>query len=130
MIPFETIIQDLLADLGQQVVNEAQQTTLFHHSSSFEQQIITYPQSSDTQIIESSAPWSSYLEEGNPYAGFIIRPQKASALHFVINGQDVFSKKSTAHGPLPFMQNAVETVCTDDNVDQVLQEVLNRYSKG
>lgn len=48
-----------------------------------------------------------YIENGNkPRNGNLIRPKKAKALRFVLNGQVVFRRFVRAAAPRPFMKDA------------------------
>src|SRR5579872_2142946 len=71
-ISLDQAVAELLQQAGEQVRDKARNTTLFHTSSSFRDHINTSRLNSTTQIVISAAPWSSYLEEGNPFEGFII----------------------------------------------------------
>lgn len=72
-------------------------------------------------FVLADKPYAGYLEDGNPYKGFKITPkQPGGVLHFKIDGKDIFVKSSTAHGPLPFMQQA------QDKVEGEIENIFNR----
>jgi hypothetical protein len=100
-------LAELMQKLGETTQSLARSTKAFHHSTKFDDQITTQP-IPQGQVVTSEAPWSSYLEFGNNQAGPVIYPTQAKALHFIIDGQDVFVKHVKAHGPLPYMQPAAE----------------------
>jgi len=50
--------------------------------------------------------YAYWVEFGNNQKGPYIYPKRAKALHFWINGKEIFAKRVRAHGPLPFMRPA------------------------
>jgi hypothetical protein len=117
-------VWQLLHAVGDFAKEKARNTNLFHTSPSFRDKIISHQLNQNTQIVVSQAPWSSYLEDGNPFQGFLIRPKNKKALRFIINGQEIFSNKATAHGPLPFMQEAAEAT------DQAIARLWDRIAEN
>lgn len=109
----EEAAEKALENAGKRGVQLAQQTTLFKTSNSFKQAIQFHPISKYSGFVLADKPYAQYLEEGNPSQGFVIRPRNAKVLHFFINGKEIFTTKSTAHGPLPFMQQAATKLETE-----------------
>jgi hypothetical protein len=125
------IISTILQGIGEAVIDEARDTSLFHHSQSFDDANITYQTSPTTQTVENTKSFSGYLEYGNPYEGFIIRPVNAKALRFVINGKVIFSKSVRAHGPLPFLEQSRDKVIEDqERLNNIVQDALDKTLKG
>jgi hypothetical protein len=106
----DVAVSEMLQKAGELGVKEAGNTDLFKTSDNFRNKIITQPTSKTSQVVWSTAPYSSYLEYGNNSGGPFIYPTKAKALHFFVNGEEVFAKKVHSHGPLPYMSNAKEVV--------------------
>lgn len=121
----------VLEGIAEAVIDEARDTSLFHHSQSFDDANITYQTSSTTQVVENTKSFSGYLEYGNPSEGFIITPVNAKALRFVINGKVIFTKSVRAHGPLPFLEQSKDKVIEDQaRLNNIVQDALNKTLKG
>lgn len=95
---------------GELGVKEARSTTLFKHGNDFDEAIQFTANTSLTGEVESGKEYSQWLEYGNADEGPFIYPKTANVLHFFANGEEVFTKYVTAHGPLPFMSNAADIV--------------------
>lgn len=106
----EKVSQHTLHRAGELGEEAARKTDLFKHGDNFEQQIQFQSAGSFQGTVESGAEYSHYLEYGNNEAGDTIYPKQAKALHFFANGEEVFTKKVKAHGPLPFMDQAADKV--------------------
>lgn len=63
-----------------------------------------------SRTVLADKEYAFWVEEGNNQKGPYIYPRKAKVLRFVSNGSVVFAKRVRAHGPLPFMAQAVAAV--------------------
>lgn len=122
--------------LGEHVVKEAQATTKFNMSQHFNDGI-TFTQLDDfngevkSVVLNSKGvEYSNFLEFGNDPGGGMIYPTKAKALHFVINGEDIFVKSVKAIDPskLGFMTDA--TTETIKDAASIFDEAFNKLFQG
>lgn len=122
----EQVAYKTLEDAGKLGEQAARDTRLFKNQGSLRAATNFHKTSDTTGFILADKSYAAFLEEGNPSQGFKILPKNAKVLHFVIDGKDVFTKSSTAHGPLPFMQEAQNTVekeitnIFNNNFDQIV----------
>lgn len=100
----------LLQTIGESIRNEAADTKAFKHGTKFDNNIITKPYGRHGQLVWSKSKWSGWLEFGNNQGGPYIYPRTAKALHFYIGGNEIFAKRVRSHGPLKFMEPAVDKV--------------------
>lgn len=119
-------VAELLQKTGELAVQQARGTQLFHTSDAFRDAIITKPVSNTKQVVWSQAPYSSYLEYGNNQKGPYIYPTSAKVLSFFQNGSLVFYRKVKSHGPLPYMQPALEAA--ENAIPQLWDQI--RKSNG
>lgn len=106
----EQVSRETLHDAGNKGVEEARNTRLFKHGNTFEQAIQFTAHTPYEGEVVSGAEYSQYLEYGNNQHGDTIYPVVANALHFFANGEEVFTKHVSAHGPIPFMDQAADEV--------------------
>jgi hypothetical protein len=99
-----------LKKMGVEGVKHARSTNLFKHGADFDSQITWQQEDEFHGKIVSGAEYSNYLEYGNNQEGDRIYPVHAKALHFWINGEEVFAKSVKAHGPLPFLEQAKDYI--------------------
>jgi len=59
-----------------------------------------------SRTVLADKDYAGYVEYGNNQKGPYIYPIRAKALHFFMNGKEIFAKRVRAHGPLPFMDEA------------------------
>ena len=62
------------------------------------------------RTVMADKDYAPYVEFGNNQSGEYIYPKNGKALAFQGSGGTVFAKRVRAHGPLPFMMDAVERV--------------------
>jgi hypothetical protein len=117
----------LLKEAGEHGVKVARSSTNFKHSPAFNENITTFKQSSNQQVVWSKASYSSYLEFGNNQQGPYIYPRKAQALHFYMNGNEIFAKKVKSHGPLPYMVPSEKSI--EDNAQAIWEDVKSKIFK-
>ena len=101
-------VQAAIIELAELGVEKAKSTTLFRVGALAEHIVIQPHEMSATVLADRD--YAYYLEEGNDQNGPFIVPVQAKALHFFVDGQEVFASKVKAHGPLPFMRNARDEV--------------------
>lgn len=125
---FDKVLSIVVEELGKVAQLSATNHDLFRMSEKFKSNVVFAKVSSTQGTLTSQSPWSSFLEYGNPYEGAAITPKNKKVLHFFVDGQEVFTKKSTAHGPLPFMHNAGEEAAkqAESIVAQALRVVYNK----
>lgn len=123
----EEVYKNTLSKAGELGVNEARNTKLFKHGNNFEQAIQFTPHGSHEGRVESGAEYSGYLEYGNNQNGDVITPKVANVLHFFANGEEVFVKSVKAHGPLPFMEQAADTV--EEELPQIWAHEFDKHIK-
>ena len=107
---FEVACELTLLEAGAKGVDVARNTDLFKNIGALRDATNFHQIDSRSGFVLADKKYAQYLEDGNPFDGFIIKPVRAKALHFRIDGEDIFVKSAKAHGPLPFMQNAQDAV--------------------
>lgn len=115
----EATAHQTLLDAGKLGEETARNTKLFKNNGPLRAATNFHPTGALSGFILADKPYADYLESGNPYKGFQITPKQAKVLHFKIDGRDIFVKSSTAHGPLPFMQDA------QDKVEREIENIFN-----
>lgn len=76
-------------------------------SSGLISKTVAYRQNALNHGIIANTNYASWVEFGNGPAGSRIYPTKSSALHFFIDGKEIFAKSVKASEPKPFMANAL-----------------------
>ena len=96
---------DEIADVAK---NNARATTLFKGSpdGGLRAAIRIIANGSLSRTVLADKDYAGYVEYGNNQRGPYIYPVKAKALHFFVNGTEVFAKRVRSHGPLPFFEQA------------------------
>lgn len=124
----EMAAHQTLLDAGKLGEESARNTKLFKNTGPLRAATNFHPTSKLTGFVLADKSYAGYLEEGNPSQGFKIVPKQAKVLHFKIDGHDVFVKSSTAHGPLPFMQQAQDKV--EGEIEKIFNHNFDKYVKG
>lgn len=112
-------IQTLL-DAGKLGEKAARETKLFKNNGPLRDATNFHITSKTSGFVLADKSYAQFLEFGNNQGGPYIYPRKAKALHFFINGEEVFVKKVRSHGPLPFMDNAGKIV------EAAIEEIWNK----
>ena len=99
-----------------------------HSASGLESATVAYKNSAFNQGIIANKPYASWVEYGNGPPGSRIYPIHAKALHFTINGQEVFAKSVKASAPKPFMAKAVSFI--NRSGAQIVADSINDYLRG
>jgi hypothetical protein len=120
----EKAAHNTLVKAGELGVKEAQETSLFHHGNKFEEGIKFIPQSEYSGEVISEAEYSEYLEFGNDDGSGRIKAKNGKALHFWMNGEEVFVNSVKAHGPLPFVANAADIV--EQQIANIFDEEIEK----
>jgi hypothetical protein len=81
-----------------------------------------------TGFVLADKSYAIFLEDGNNAGGAFIYPVHAKALHFKIDGKDIFAKKVRSHGPLPFMKDAQEKV--ENNIEEIFNKNFDKIFGG
>jgi len=79
-----------------------------------------------SRTVLADKDYAGYVEYGNNQKGSYIYPVRAKALHFRINGQEIFAKKVRSHGPLPFMRVARDFA--EKEAPKVINKALHKWS--
>ena len=109
----ERDLQDLLNEAGAEGAQYARINAPFDTGALRES--IGYRIEGDEIVISATVPYAPYVEYGtgmrgeNPTGPYVIRPVRAQALRFVVNGRVVFAKKVTHRGikAQPFLRPAL-----------------------
>ena len=123
----EKVVHATLHEAGIFGRDKARNTTLFKNNGPLRAATNFFETSKNSGFVIADKSYAVFLEEGNPYAGFQILPKNAKMLHFFINGEEVFAKASTAHGPLPFMQEAQDA--TEMEIEKIFDRNFERIIK-
>lgn len=99
----EGATQQTVKHLSELAVAEAQNTTAFNNKLKDATQFKM--SGSFASEVFDSREYAFYLEEGNNQAGDRIYPVNAKALHFFINGQEIFAKSVRAHAGYHFVES-------------------------
>lgn len=86
------------------------------------------PNGSYAAEILSDKHYAFWVQEGNNQNGEYIYPVRAKALHFIVNGQEVFAKKVKAHGPIPYFTDARDEV--EIQAQSIMETALNMLIKN
>lgn len=99
-----------------------------HGAGGLEDATQAYKNSALSQGIIANKYYASWVEYGNGPQGTRIYPTSAKALHFFIDGKDVFAKYVKASAPKPFMSKAVSFV--NQSGEQIMARQLNNFFRG
>lgn len=124
----ERALHQTLLDAGQLGQETARDTNLFKNTGPLRDATNFKTIDQFSGFVLADKPYAQYLEYGNPYEGFVIKPVNAKALHFFSNGEEFFVKSSTAHGPLPFMENAQHKV--EEDIEKLWEHNFDKFVKG
>lgn len=113
-----------LQEVTQQGANIAQAATKGDLANS----TMAYKNSALQQGIKADKPYASWVEYGNGPPGSRIYPIHAKALHFYVNGTEVFAKSVQASAPKPFMAKAVSFI--NRSGTQIVADHISRFLKG
>jgi hypothetical protein len=86
------------------------------------------PNGEYSREILSDKPYAFWVEEGNNQKGPYIYPVRAQALHFFIDGEEIFAKKVRSHGPLPYFTDAHNDVET--HAHHIIENEINNLISG
>lgn len=125
------ILTDKISDQTEQAVQQigergaqlARDTKLFHNDGPLKQATEFRKATAFAGYVIADKPYAYWLEEGNNQQGPFIKPVFAKALHFFINGHEVFAKKVKSHPPLPFMAQARDQL--EKEAIQIIQQHLS-----
>jgi len=121
----EATAHQTLLDAGKLGEEAARNTKLFKNHGALRAATNFHTTGQLSGFVLADKPYAGYLEDGNPYKGFKIVPKQAKVLHFKIDGKDIFVKSSTAHGPLPFMQQAQDKV--EGEIENIFNHNFDKY---
>jgi hypothetical protein len=126
----ESALGKALQEVAEQGANVArtQHEYKSHGGNGLEANTVAYKNSALDQGIIANKPYASWVEYGNGPAGSRIYPVSAKALHFVVNGQEVFAKSVKASAPKPFMAKALSFV--NQSGANIVHDHLNNFFKG
>jgi hypothetical protein len=108
-------------DLAEKAVNTARSTTAFHNTL---KEKTHFTQNGLSAIVMDDRSYAFYLEEGNNQNGPRIYPRTAKALHFFINGSEVFAKSVRSHGPYHYVSNGRNVA------ENVIEQTFAKYFQG
>lgn len=126
----QQVVSQGLQEIAEQGAKTAREQKEFksHGTGGLEDAIQAYRNSALQQGILANKPYASWVEYGNGPAGSKIYPTSAKALHFYIDGKEVFAKYVTASAPKPFMSKAVSFV--NQSGEQIMARHLNNFIRG
>jgi hypothetical protein len=93
----------IVKDVGEKAVQVARDTGEFKNTLKEKTHFVMSGQYVGEVMDDRS--YAGYLEYGNDPGGGRIYPINAKALHFFVNGEEVFAKSVRAHGPYHFIEN-------------------------
>ena len=105
---FAAKVEDALEDMAEVAQQHAKSTTLFggRVNGGLRAAIRILSNGRFSRTVLADKDYAGYVEYGNNQKGPYIYPVHAKALHFFMNGKEIFAKKVRAHGPIPFMEEA------------------------
>ena len=116
---------DRIAKIAQK---HAKATKLFKGNSpgGLRQSIRVIKNGSYIRTVLADKWYADYVENGNHRGpnGWWIYPKKAKFLHFWWKGKEFFCKRVRAHGPLPFMKKAKESV--EYSIISIMEQELKK----
>lgn len=115
------------AEQGAQVAR-TQHAYTSRSGSGLESKTVAYRNSALDQGIIANAKYASWVEFGNGPPGSKIYPKRSLALHFTIDGEEVFAKWVRASQPKPFMINALNF--EKQSADRIVGEHINNFLKS
>ena len=116
-------ILDKTAELAQK---RAKATTLFKDNTGGLRKAIGIQKNGKmARTVIADKFYAFYVEEGNNQKGPYIYPKRAKALHFFINGQEIFAKRVRSHGPLPFLR--VSRDFTEKLANAIAEKELKKW---
>ena len=123
-------VEKSLDKIAQVAVDHVKSTTLFKGSpdSGIRANTIIIKDGQLSRTVLANKFYAFYLEEGNNQKGPYIYPVKAKALHFKVNGEDVFCKRAKTHEGYHFMEAAFKHTMSVAN--NIINEDLGRIIKG
>jgi hypothetical protein len=116
-----------LNEAGKLGVETIRATDLFRHGANFDNQVVFYAHNQFEGEVVSEAPYSEYLEFGNNEGGEYIYPVNAKALHFYVNGEEIFAKKVRSHAGYFFAEKASEVV--EEALPEIWETEFNKVIK-
>lgn len=120
----EPAVQKALEEVAKLAQSKVKETKLFKSASGgLLDNIIIINGHLSSEVI-ANKNYAYYLEYGNNQKGMFIYPVKAKALHFFVNGTEVFCKKARTHPPLPFMKEAL--AATIPHINEIFHTELNK----
>ena len=107
---FENHVEAAIEDIAEVARDKAKASTLFGGSvnGGLRGAIRILGNGQLAKTVLADKDYAFYVEYGNNQKGPYIYPVHAKALHFYINGEEIFAKRVRSHGPLPFMEEAKE----------------------
>lgn len=107
--------------LGEKAVEVAQNTTAFKNT--LKESTHFTPNGLSGEVTDDRF-YAYWLEYGNDPGGGRIYPVHAKALHFFINGEEIFAKSVKAHGPYHFVENGRNIA------ESMLEDIFNSNLQG
>lgn len=109
---------DTVKELSRIAVEDARSTTAFHNKR---KEATHFIQNGLSSVVQDDRPYAIWLEEGNNQNGPYIYPKNAKALHFTVNGQEVFASRVRSHGPYKFVEHGRDLAASQ------VQSIFGRY---
>lgn len=120
---FEELTNKALDKIAETAQKAAQNTNKFKTSSNFKSSIIIQNGHFARTVI-ANKDYAYYLEYGNNQKGPYIYPVKAQALHFWINGKEIFTKRVRSHPGYYFMRDAQKKAISE--LDNIIKRTFNK----
>jgi len=121
-LDFDNKVEKSLDDISEIAQNHAKSTNSFryHTSSGLQGNINIIKNGHFARTVLANKDYAYYLEYGNNQKGPYIYPVRAKALHFWINGKEIFAKRVRSHEGYFFMKKAKE-FATNKIIDVIKQ---------
>jgi hypothetical protein len=110
---FEKEVSNGLTEIAAQAANVARENVSGRSADGLWANTRPYKISALEQGVLSNKYYASWVEFGNGPPGSRIYPVSAKALHFFVDGKEIFAKSVAASKPHPYMSKAVDFINTN-----------------
>lgn len=123
---FTSLTDDFLDSVAETGQKHAQNTSSFkyHTNTGLKGNINIIKNGHFARTVLANKDYAYYLEYGNNQKGPYIYPVRAKALHFWINGKEIFAKRVRSHAGYYFMRHAKDFAISQ--ADKLLKSAFKK----